>query len=162
MNRNDCEAVLHLHRTFIPRRRTGRGFLTGTVFLNAALLFSAFVLVTSHFVLKPGITLELPVATQTGGIQFNDMVLSISREGLFFFNDEQIQAAQLEAVFRAANAKRPDAALILEADATTPQMTAAAVYDAAAHAGFRQIFIATRNPAPKVPAAAAAPVVPAP
>ena len=162
MNRNDCEAVLHLHRTFIPRRRTGRGFLTGIVFLDAALLFSAFVLGTSHFVLKPGIALELPVASQTGGIQFNDMVLSISRNGLFFFNDEQIQIAQLEPVLRAAIAKRPDAALILEADTTTPQATAAAVYDAAARAGFRQIFIATRNPDSKVPAVSAAPVVPAP
>jgi biopolymer transport protein ExbD len=162
MNRNDCEAVLHLHRTFIPRRRTGRGFLTGIVFLDAALLFSAFVLGTSHFVLKPGIALELPVASQTGGIQFNDMVLSISRNGLFFFNDEQIQIAQLEPVLRAAIAKRPDAALILEADTTTPQATAAAVYDAAARAGFRQVFIATRNPDSKVPDVSAAPVVPAP
>ena len=162
MNRNDCEAVLHLHRTFIPRRRTGRGFLTGTVFLNAALLFSAFVLVTSHFVLKPGITLNLPVASQTAGIEFNDMVLSISRKGLFFFNDEQIQEAQLDPVLRAAIAKHPDAALILEADAATPQATAAAVYDAAARAGFRQIFIATRSPDSKVPAVSTAPVVPAP
>lgn len=159
MNRNDCEAVLHLHRTFIPRRRTGRGFLTGTVFLNAALLFSAFVLVTSHFVLKPGITLDLPVASQTEGIQFNDMVLSISREGLFFFNDEQVQSAQLEAVLRKAADERPGMALILEADATTPQASASAVYDAAARAGFRQIFIATRSPAPGTPVA---PVAPAP
>jgi biopolymer transport protein ExbD len=157
MNRNDCEAVLHLHRTFIPRRRTGRGFLTGTVFLNAALLFSAFVLVTSHFVKKPGITLDLPVASQTEGIQFNDMVLSISREGLFFFNDEQVQAARLESVLRKASDERPGIALILEADATTPQASAAAVYDAAARAGFRQIFIATRNPAPVTSVAPAAP-----
>ncbi len=148
MNRNDCEAVLHLHRTFLPRRRTGRGFLTGTIFLNVALLFSAFVLATSHFVLKPGIAIDLPIASQTDGIQFNDMVLGISREGLFFFNDEQIQSAQLEAVLRAAAIERPGLALILEADATTPQTSVSAVYDAAARAGFRQVFIATRNPAP--------------
>lgn len=160
MNRNDCEAVLHLHRTFLPRRRTGRGFLTGTVFLNASLLFSAFVLATSHFVLKPGISLKLPAASQTEGIQFNDMVLSISRERLFFFNDEQIQPEHLEAVLHAAAAERPGIALILEADAATPQTSAASVYDAAARAGFRQVFIATRNPPPAVsavPAAAPAP-----
>ncbi len=158
MNRNDCEAVLHLHRTFLPRRRTGRGFLTGTVFLNAALLFSAFVLVTSHFVLKPGILLDLPVASQTESIQFNDMVLSVSREGLFFFNDEQVQSAQLEAVLHAAAQERPGIALILEADASMPQATAATIYDAAARAGFRQVLIATRSPAPVTPAAPVAPV----
>lgn len=159
MNRNDCEAVLHLHRTFLPRRRTGRGFLTGTVFLNAALLFSAFVLATSHFVLKPGIRLELPAASQTGSIQFNDTVLSISREGLYFFNDEQIQPEHLEAVLRAAVQERPGIALILEADAATPLTAASAVYDAAASAGFRQVFIATRNAPATAPATSAAPVL---
>jgi biopolymer transport protein ExbD len=158
MNRNDCEAVLHLHRTFLPRRRTGRGFLIGTVFLDAALLFSAFVLSTSHFVLKPGITLDLPVASQTDGLQFNDMVLSISREGLFFFNDEQVKPSELESVLRAAVQERPGIALILEADATTPQESAAGVYDAAARAGFRQVFIATRSASPVTPT----PVAPAP
>ncbi|MEI8206182.1 MAG: biopolymer transporter ExbD [Kiritimatiellales bacterium] len=151
MSRNDCEAVFHLHRTFLPRRRTGRGFLVGTVFLDAALLFSAFILVTSHFVLTPGITLELPVASQTEGIQFNDMVLSISREGLLFFNDEQVKPVNLESVLRSAVQERPGIALILEADATTPQASAASVYDAAARAGFRQVFIATRSVAPVAP-----------
>ena len=158
MNRNGCEAVLHLHRNFLPRRRTGRGFLTGTVFLDAAMLLCAFVLASSHFVLKPGIALELPVASQTEGVRFNDMVLSISREGLFFFNDEQVQPEHLESVLRAAAQERPGIALILEADAATPQASAARVYDAAARAGFRQVFIATRNPAPE-PSAPAAPVL---
>jgi biopolymer transport protein ExbD len=158
MNRNDCEAVLHLHRTFLPRRRTGRGFLIGTVFLDAALLFSAFVLATSHFVLKPGIVLELPVASQTEGIEYNDMVLSISREGLFFFNDEQVQQSKLNKVLRAAAEERPGIALILEADAITSQSVIATVYDAADRAGFRQVFIATRNAEPTV----ATPATPAP
>ena len=142
---NDCEAVLHLHRTFRPRRQTGRGFLTGTIFLDTALLITAFILATSPFVLKPGIAIDLPVASQTTGIRFNDMVLSIPREGLLFFNDEQVTLAGLEGAFRIAIEKRPGIALILEADASIPQATTAAVYDAAAAAGFRQIFIATQK-----------------
>lgn len=158
MNRNDCEAVFHLHRTFLPRRRTGRGFLVGTVFLNAALLFSAFILATSHFVLKPGIMIDLPVASQTGGILFNDMVLNISREGLLFFNDEQVKPDDLESVLRSAVQARPGIALILESDATTSQASLASIYDAAARAGFRRVFMATRNAAPGTPTS----VTPAP
>jgi biopolymer transport protein ExbD len=146
MNRNDCEAVLHLHRTFRPRRRTGRGFLTGTIFLDTALLMSAFVLATSPFVLKSGIALDLPVASQTSGIRFNDMVLKITREGLLFFNDEQVALNDLEPAFRTAIEKRPGIALILEADRSISQPTIATVYDAAATAGFRQVFIATQKP----------------
>lgn len=151
MNRNDCEAVLHLHRTFRPRRRTGRGFLTGTIFLDVSLLIVAFVLATSPFVQKPGIALNLPIAVQTDGIRFNDMVLSITREGLFFFNDEQVTLENLSQAMRVAAQKRPGVALILEADQSTPQSTATAIYDAAAAAGFRRVFIATQNPTPTTP-----------
>lgn len=151
MNRNDCESVLHLHRTFLPHRRTGRGFLTGTVFLDAALLITAFVLAASPFVRKPGIALDLPVAAQVDGVRFNDTVLSISSGGLFFFNDELVRPDALEAVLRSASGKNPDATLILEADRATPQAVAASVYDAAARAGFRRIFIATQTAEPAQP-----------
>jgi len=144
MNRNDCEAVLYLHRTFRPRRRTGRGFLTGTVFLDAALLIAAFVLATSPFVLKPGIAIDLPVAEHAGGIRFNDRVLKITPNGTFFFNDEQVTLSGLEDAFRTALKKRPGTALILEADGSVSQATAAAVYNAAAAAGFPQVFMATQ------------------
>ena len=144
MKRNDCEALLYLHRAFRPRRQTGRGFLTGTVFLDVALLLGAFVLATSPFVLKPGIAIDLPTASQTGGIRVNDKVLQITGEGLLFFNDEQVSLDTLEHAFRTAIEKRPDTALIFEADASVSQATATAVYDAAAAAGCRQIFIATQ------------------
>ncbi len=146
MNCNECEAVLYLHRSFRPRRQTGRGFLVGTVFLDTALLFCAFVLATSPFVQKPGIVLKLPVASQTTGIQFNDMVLSITHNGLFFFNDELVQSDELESVLSVAVKIHPNASLILEADRAIQQWTVGKVYDAATCAGFRQIFIATQKP----------------
>jgi biopolymer transport protein ExbD len=151
MNRNDCEAVLHLHRMFRPRRRTGRGFLTGAVFLDAALLIAAFVLATSPFVRQPGILVDLPVSSAGGGIRFNDMVLSIPRDGLIFFNDELVSLDRLEPALRTAAQSHPGAALILEADPSTPQSTAIAVYDAATAAGFRQVLIATQNATPPAP-----------
>lgn len=145
MKRDDCEAVLNLHRTFRPRRRTGRGFLTGTIFLDAALLITSFVLATSPFVRKPGILLNLPIASQTQGIRVHDLVLQITRDGMFFFNDELITLDRLEPAFEAATEKQPDIALILETDRDIPQSTTIAIYDAAAKAGFREIFIATQQ-----------------
>lgn len=149
--RNDCEAVLHLNRTFLPRRRTGRGFLTGTVFLDAALLIAAFVLVASPFVLQPGIAIDLPAAGQTAGIRYNDTVLRITRSGTIFFNDEPVAAENLNAALQSGIKDHPDAALILEADRSTPQTVISRVYEAAAEAGFRKIFMATQQPAPETP-----------
>ena len=145
MSRNDCEAVLNLHRTFRPRRRTGRGFLTGTLFLDVAFLVTAFTLATSSFVRKPGIVLTLPTATQTESIRITDLVLRITRDGMFFFNDELVTQQRLKSALNIAAEKQPDVALILEADQDIQQSTLTAIYDAAAQAGFRQIFIATQN-----------------
>lgn len=146
MNRNDCEAVLHLHRNFRPRRRTGRGFLTGTVFLDAALLICAFVLATSPFVLKPGIVVDLPVSGRAAGIRFNDSVLTITPQGRMFFNDELVTADRLESELRQKVLEDPHTALILQADRLTDQTVISAIYDAAASAGFRKILIATQTP----------------
>ena len=148
MNRNDCEAVLHLHRMFRPRRRTGRGFLTGTVFLDASLLITAFVLTTSPLVRKPGILIDLPTATHTEGILFNGMILTIPHDGMMFFNDEPVTLTRLESELAEALHERPDTALILEAAPNLTQSTLIAIYDAAAAAGFEKVFIATRSPEP--------------
>ncbi len=148
MNRNDCEAVLYLHRSFRPRRRTGRGFLVGVTFLDAALLFVAFVLATSPFVLKPGIRVDLPGAAQTGEIQITDRVLTVSKGKNIFFNDEQIRLENLEEALRKARLDRPSSELILDADRQTSQELLINIYDAASAAGFEQIFIATQPTAP--------------
>ena len=147
MNRNDCEAVLYMHRAFRPRRRTGRGFLTGTIFLDVALLVVAFVLTTAPFVLKPGITIDLPVSAEAAGIRFDDRVLKITQKGLCFFNDERIDLSNLKPALLKAAKERPGTALILEADRSVSQDVTTAVYDAAAAAGFRKVFIATQSPA---------------
>lgn len=144
MSRNQCEAVIHLNRVYRPRRQTGRGFLSGTVFLDAALLIVAFVLATASFVETPGIMLDLPVAGQVQGIHAGDMILSIRNDGLTFFNDQPVDPEALLPALRAGLREHPGAALILEADQTLPQSTAMAIYDAAAEAGFLHVFIATR------------------
>ena len=144
MSRNDCEAVIQLHRAYRPRRRTGRGFLTGTVFLDASLLLIAFVLATSPFVKKPGILLDLPRTGEAGGIRATDLVLSICNDGLYFLNDQQVAPEHLLEDLQFARKIHPDAALVLEADQSLSQSATLAVYNDAAKAGFLQIFIATR------------------
>jgi len=148
MKCNECEAVFYLHRHFRPRRRTGRGFLVGVTFLDAALLIVAFVLLTSPFVLKPGIRIRLPEAGAVEGVRFNHMVLSVSGEGILFFNDELLTLDEIENAFRAAREKRTDIELIIEADAVIPQEMIITIYDRARRAGIQSIFIATQPPTP--------------
>lgn len=151
MNRENCEAVLYLHRRFLPRRRTGRGFLTGTVFLDAALLLTAFVLALSPFVLKPGIAVELPQTAPGDGIRFNDMVLTVTPTGQMFFNDEQVQPDRLDAALHAGAEAHPGTALILQMDRSRSHTDAVTLYNAAARAGFREVFIAVDPESASVP-----------
>lgn len=145
MNRNDCEAVLHLHRTFLPRRRTGRGFLTGIVFLDAALLIAAFVLALSPFVLKPGISIDLPSAANTDSISQIHPTLRITSDGTIFFDDRMFELPGIAQALKVRVQQTGDSILILETDQTVPQAMLTAVYDAAAQAGFQKVFIATQS-----------------
>jgi len=75
-----------------------------------------FVLAISFFVLKFGIAIDLPVAEYAGGIRFNDRVLKITLNGIFFFNDEQVTLFGLEDAFCTVLKKRFGIVLILEVD----------------------------------------------
>ena len=97
-------------RRFKPTRKPAGIFCVSVAFSDAALLVLAFFLAVSPFIMQPGINIKLPASPFTGGAQFGSMVLSITRGGWFYFNDERLDASRLaEALERAAGAAVDDA-----------------------------------------------------
>jgi biopolymer transport protein ExbD len=134
-------------RRFKPTRKPAGIFSVGIVFSDAALLVLAFFLAVSPFIMQPGINLQLPASPFTGGAPFGSMVLSITRGGWFYFNDERLDAPRLAEAFKATVAEAPPGApLIIEADERAPHGAVVAAWNAALDAGISDIFIATRKP----------------
>ncbi len=97
--------------------------------------------------MQPGINIKLPASPFTGGAQFGSMILSITRAGGFYFNDERLDVPRLaEALEDAAN-EDPGATLIIEADEHVPLGAVVAAWNAALGAGISDVSIATRNAA---------------
>ena len=131
-------------RRFTPTRKPAGIFCVSVVFSDAALLVLAFFLAVSPFILQPGINIRLPSSPFTGGAPFGSMVLSITRGGWFYFNDERLDGARLAGAFEAAAAEHPGAPLIIEADERVAHGAVVAAWNAALGAGISEVSIATR------------------
>lgn len=118
--------------------------MDAVLFLNLLVLLFLFHLVHSKFVLQPGIRLDLPEASFSDGMTYDAMVVTVSQEGMVFFQDQRTTMEGLEESFRRAVREQKDARLILEADGRVPHRTLVGVCDMAARAGIRKVLLATR------------------
>ena len=131
-------------RHFKPTRKPAGIFSIAIAFCDSSLLALAFFLAVSPFVLQPGINITLPRASFTGGARFDSMVLSITRGGWFYFNDERLNLTRLPSALKAAVEERPGFPLIIEADEHVTHGIVVAAWDAARAAGVGDVSIATR------------------
>lgn len=131
-------------RRFKPTRKPAGVFVIGVALSDASLLVLAFFLAVSPFVLQPGINITLPESTFSGGARFSSMVLSITRGGWFFFNDERLDSGSLPVALEKAVADFPAATLIIEADERVAHGSVVEAWNAALAAGISEVSIATR------------------
>lgn len=131
-------------RRFKPTRKPAGVFSIAVAFCDASLLVLAFFLAISPYVLQPGINITLPKASFTGGARFGSMVLSITRGGWFYFNDERLNLARLSGALQEAVDEHPGFPLIIEADESVSHGVIVKAWDVARDAGVEDISMATR------------------
>ncbi len=135
-----------MRRCFKGRYRRAVGPVEVTALLNVILLLGMFLFAASRFVLQPGVRVRLPAAPFTDGAPYGARVLTLSQEGLVFFNDERIALAALGPALAQAGRGRETEPLLIEADEGTSYGTLMEVYAQAAQAGIREVVLATRPP----------------
>jgi len=138
------ERIGLLGRRFHATHGVFRGPLPTIPLLNVVLLLVLFVVMNSSFVLKPGIVVNLPTSSFAMGAQDSGMVVTISQEGMIFFNDERTTFDGLASSFSQMSFEHPEAVLIIEADGRVPQSSIVQVYNMAMSAGIRKVLLATR------------------
>lgn len=132
------------HRLFRPKRRFVDSYVPAAVFLDAALLLLAFFLVTSRFVLMPGVRIDLPETPFRDGVGASAAVLTVAQEGTVYCNDERITMDALPESLAELLYRNPEAELIIEADRSIEYGTLVRIYNEAMAAGIRQVSLATR------------------
>ncbi len=143
------ERISMLKRRYHPENRIAHGLIDAAPLADVALLIFIFFLARSPFVLQPGIVVDLPAAEFTSGTAYRGMVVTISQEGMIFFNDERTPHDGLASAFSQAIHENPDGVLIIEADSRVRNSTLVDIYNMAVAAGIKEAVLATRVSSPQ-------------
>ena len=140
------ERISYLRRRYRPHERLFKGPIDVVPLVNVVLLFVFFFILQSPFVMQPGIVVNLPTASFASGVPYGALVVTISQEGMMFFNDERMTMEELGAALAQAAFDQPDASLVIEADGRVPHSTLVQIYNMATAAGIKSVVLATRVP----------------
>ena len=99
------------------------GWLVLFPLVDIAFLLMFFLLLSSNFVLQPGVSLSLPFSRFSLGPQVNQQIISITGGAVpaIYFRDQKITPEQLGPLLDAA--KRENRSIIIKADRSTPYET---------------------------------------
>ena len=136
--------VRFLQRRYRTRLQRPRGVVGAVPLVDFALLLVAFMLMHSRVLLTPGVLLELPSAEFTGGARLGHAVVTLSREGLYFFDDERLPLARLAERLKTAAEDGREPVLVIEADRRLAHEVLLQVYAMAREAGYQRVYLATR------------------
>ena len=119
------------------------GWLVLFPLVDIAFLLMFFLLLSSNFILQPGISLSLPFSRFTLGPQVNQQIISISGGAVpaIYFREQKITLEQLGPLLDAA--KRENRSIIIKADRATPYDMVMAVTNAALEHGISSVALAT-------------------
>jgi biopolymer transport protein ExbD len=119
------------------------GWLGFIPMLNMVFLLIFFLLLSSNFILQPGVAVALPMSRFTLGPQVNPQIISITGGAApaVYFRDQKVALDQLGPLLDAA--KREGRPVIIKADRLTPYELVMAVTNAALDHGITSVSLAT-------------------
>ena len=122
------------------------GWLVVIPLLDVVFILVFFLLLSSHFVLQPGISVSMPFSRFTLGPQINQRIISITGGAApaIYFRDQKVSLEQLGPMLDAA--KRDGQSIIIKADRLTSYEMVVAVTNAALEHGITSVALATTPP----------------
>src|SRR2546421_9463884 len=122
------------------------GWLVFLALVDVTFLLVFFLLLSSNFILQPGISVSLPFSHFTLPPQLNQQIISITGGAAptIYFRDQKITLEQLGPLLDAAN--REGRSIIIKADRLTPYETVVAVTNAALEHGISSVALAATPP----------------
>src|SRR5205809_8094847 len=122
------------------------GWLVVIPLLDVVFILVFFLLISSHFILQPGISVSMPFSRLTLGPQINQQIISITGGATpaIYFRDQKVTLEQLGPLLDAA--KREGQSIIIRADRSTSYETVAAVTNAALEHGISSVALAATPP----------------
>jgi len=114
--------------------------------VDVIFLLIFFLLLSSNFILQPGIPVSMPFSRFTLAPQTNQQIVSITGGAVpaIYFREQKVTIEQLGPLLDAA--KREGRSIIIKADRLTPYETVAEVANAALEHGVPSVALAATPP----------------
>jgi biopolymer transport protein ExbD len=128
-------------------RKRKRPVINITSLIDVVFLLLIFFMVSTTFAEHPGIKLELPTASTAEPSKLEPLTLTLDKKGTMFLNDVRVGDKELRAALE-AEAKKPDATLVLKADRGVPYGYVIQAMDISRQSGIRRIVSLTETPKP--------------
>jgi biopolymer transport protein ExbD len=114
--------------------------------IDVVFLLIFFLLLSSNFILQPGIAVSLPFSRFTLGPLQNQQIISITGGGApaIYFRDQKTTLEKIGPLLDAA--KRENRSIVIKADRLTPYELVVAVTNAALEHGIGSVALATAPP----------------
>jgi biopolymer transport protein ExbD len=137
--------------TFKTHCRIAKGRIDPAPMVDVVFLLLIFIILSSPFVLQTGHkAVELPIDNHPTGASFQNLVVTVTRDNLYFFKDQPIALDALRLAFEKAARETRNPELVVKADQQVTHGTVSKIESMAFEAGIHVVLIATR---PEVPAA---------
>lgn len=122
------------------------GWLVLLGLVDVAFLLIFFLLLSSNFILQPGISVSMPFSRFALGPQINQQIISITGGSApaIYFRDQKITLAQLGPLLDVA--RREGQSIIIKADRLTPYETVMEVTNVVLEHGITSVALAAAPP----------------
>lgn len=122
-----------------------KGKLDVTPLVDVVFLLLIFFMLSSSFIMQPGIKVDLPNAVKSEPNQLENIIVTLTQENQVYFNNERIALKGLKRRIRRTMRKSPLGTLIIKADTNSRHGSVVEVMNIARQAGVEKIAIATKS-----------------
>ena len=112
--------------------------------IDVVLLLLIFFMISSTFVVQPGIRVDLPKSTIAERREPEDVTLILTREKGLYLNARKVTVPELWGKLVDIFRRRPNFMLVIKADRQVPHGRVVEVMDIAKQAGVQRLAIATQ------------------
>lgn len=121
-----------------------KGQLDIAPLIDVVFLLLIFFMLTSSYILQPGIKIDLPGAVTSEAVQERNLIITVSAEDLIYLNNRPVTLKQLKSSLeKYVPENRP---LLIKADRRASLGKVVQIWDICREVGLTQINIATNQP----------------
>lgn len=125
------------------RSQINKGQIDIAPLIDVVFLLLIFFMLTSNFILQPGIKVRLPRALTSEVISSENLVITVTAQDLMFLNDKPIQLGELTDRLKAAAGQRMN--ILIKSDTRASLGRVVELWDLCRRLGIAYVNIATNQ-----------------